>query len=34
VVILTSFAFGLYLGALDLLLDRLVVWVFRAFGAA
>jgi preprotein translocase subunit SecE len=34
VVILTSFAFGLYLGALDLLLDRAVLWVFRAFGAA
>ena len=33
VVILTSFAFGLYLGVLDLLLDRLVLWVFRAFGA-
>ena len=34
VVILTSFAFGLYLGALDLFLDRLMIWVFRAFGAA
>ena len=33
VVILTSFAFGLYLGALDLMLDRLVLWVFRVFGA-
>jgi len=33
VVILTSFAFGLYLGALDLMLDRLMVWVFRVFGA-
>ena len=34
VVILTSILFGVYLGALDLLLDRLMQWIFRTFGAA
>ncbi len=34
VVILTAFLFGTYLGALDLILDRIMVWVFRTFGTA
>jgi preprotein translocase subunit SecE len=34
VVILTSILFGVYLGALDLLFDRMIQWVFRTFGTA
>ena len=34
VVILTSAFLGIYLWLLDLGLDRLMNWVFRAFGAA
>jgi preprotein translocase subunit SecE len=34
VVILTSVLFGVYLGALDLLLDRMMQWILRTFGAA
>jgi preprotein translocase subunit SecE len=34
VVILTSTFFGLYLWGLDLVLDRVVTWIFRSFGAA
>jgi preprotein translocase subunit SecE len=33
VVILTSTALGLYLWGWDVLLDRLVFWLFRRFGA-
>jgi preprotein translocase subunit SecE len=33
VVILTSIFFGLYLGALDIILDRTVRWIFGRFGA-
>ena len=34
VVILTATFFGLYLWGLDLLFERLVLWVFRVLGAA
>ena len=34
VVILTSIFFGLYLGVVDLLLDRLIRWVYATFGVA
>jgi preprotein translocase subunit SecE len=34
VVILTSIFFGVYLGGVDLVLTRLVSWLFRAFGTA
>jgi preprotein translocase subunit SecE len=34
VVILTAILFGVYLGALDLLFDRVIQWVFRTFGTA
>jgi preprotein translocase subunit SecE len=33
VVILVSIFFGLYLGVLDLVLDRTVRWIFGRFGA-
>jgi preprotein translocase subunit SecE len=33
VVILTSIFFGLYLGALDIIFDRTVRWIFGRFGA-
>jgi preprotein translocase subunit SecE len=34
VVILTSIFFGVYLGVVDLLLDRLIRWVYTTFGVA
>jgi preprotein translocase subunit SecE len=34
VVILTAVFFGVYLWGVDLLLNRLVSWIFQAFGAA
>jgi preprotein translocase subunit SecE len=34
VVILFSAFFGVYLFFLDLLIDRVVQWIFRMFGAA
>jgi preprotein translocase subunit SecE len=34
VVIVTSIFFGVYLYGIDLLLDRLMAWVFRTFGAS
>ncbi|HXW07622.1 MAG TPA: preprotein translocase subunit SecE [Vicinamibacterales bacterium] len=34
VVIVTSIFFGLYLYGIDLVLDRIMAWVFRTFGAA
>jgi hypothetical protein len=34
VVILTAMFFGLYLWGLDLALDRIVRWIFRAAGVA
>jgi preprotein translocase subunit SecE len=34
VVILTSIFFGVYLWAIDILLNRFVSWVFRTLGAA
>ena len=34
VVVLTSVFFGVYLWGIDLLLNGLVGWVFRAFGVA
>ena len=33
VVILVSLFFGLYLFALDVAIDRVVLWIFRTFGA-
>jgi preprotein translocase subunit SecE len=33
VVILTSILFGVYLGALDLLLDRMMQWIYRTWAA-
>jgi preprotein translocase subunit SecE len=34
VVILTSIFFGVYLSIIDIGIDRIVLWVFRQFGAA
>ncbi|HWP99334.1 MAG TPA: preprotein translocase subunit SecE [Vicinamibacterales bacterium] len=34
VVILASMFFGLYLFAIDIVLNRVVAWIFRSFGAA
>ena len=34
VVILVSIFFGLYLFALDFGIDRVVLWIFRQFGAS
>jgi preprotein translocase subunit SecE len=34
VVILTSAFFGIYLWGVDLLLTRVIQWVYRSFGAA
>ena len=34
VVILTSIFFGVYLASVDLLLNNLIGWVYRTFGAA
>jgi preprotein translocase subunit SecE len=34
VVILTASFFGLYLWGLDLAIERIVLWIFRAVGAA
>jgi preprotein translocase subunit SecE len=34
VVILVSLFFGLYLFALDVAIDRVVLWIFRHFGAS
>ena len=34
VVILVSVFFGLYLFALDVGIDRVVMWIFRRFGAS
>jgi preprotein translocase subunit SecE len=34
VVILVSLFFGLYLFALDVGIDRVVLWIFRRFGAS
>jgi preprotein translocase subunit SecE len=34
VVILTSIFFGVYLSIIDIGVDRIVLWVFRQFGAA
>jgi len=34
VVIVTSIFFGVYLYGIDLLLDRLMAWVFRTFGTS
>lgn len=34
VVVLTSVFFGTYLWGIDLVLDRLVTWLFRVAGAA
>jgi len=33
VVVLTSIFFGIYLYSVDLVLDRLMGWIFRAFAA-
>ena len=33
VVVLTSIFFGVYLYSIDLILDRLMGWIFRAFAA-
>jgi preprotein translocase subunit SecE len=33
VVVLTSIFFGIYLYSIDLVLDRLMGWIFRAFAA-
>jgi preprotein translocase subunit SecE len=33
VVVLTSIFFGVYLYSIDLVLDRLMGWIFRAFAA-
>jgi len=33
VVILVSIFFGIYLSAIDLVLDKIVSWIFRQFGA-
>jgi preprotein translocase subunit SecE len=33
VVILVSLFFGVYLFALDVAIDRVVLWIFRTFGA-
>jgi preprotein translocase subunit SecE len=34
VVILTSILFGIYLYGIDLILNALMAWIFRTFGAA
>ena len=34
VVILTSFFFGVYLYGVDLLLSKMIGWIFQTFGAA
>jgi preprotein translocase subunit SecE len=34
VVILTAIFFGVYLWGIDVLLNRLVAWIFRTLGAA
>jgi len=34
VVILTAIFFGVYLWGIDILLNRLVAWIFRTLGAA
>jgi preprotein translocase subunit SecE len=34
VVILTSIFFGIYLWGIDLILDRMIRWVYTAFGVA
>jgi preprotein translocase subunit SecE len=34
VVILVSLFFGLYLFALDVAIDRVVLWIFQKFGAS
>jgi len=34
VVIVTSIFFGVYLWGIDLVLNGIVAWIFRAFGAA
>jgi preprotein translocase subunit SecE len=33
VVILTSIFFGVYLYGIDVVLDRIMAWIFRTFGA-
>ena len=33
VVIMTSIFFGVYLYGIDVVLDRIMAWVFRTFGA-
>ena len=33
VVVLTSIFFGVYLYSIDLILDRIMGWIFRAFAA-
>ena len=33
VVILTSIFFGIYLYGIDVVLDRIVVWIYRTFAA-
>jgi len=33
VVVLTSIFFGVYLYSIDLILDRIMGWIFRAFSA-
>jgi preprotein translocase subunit SecE len=34
VVILTSFFFGVYLYGVDLILSKMIGWIFQTFGAA
>ena len=33
IVILFSLALGLYLWSIDVMLDRVMIWIFRRFGA-